>query len=198
MQVKLEKTIPLQATSSEAWRLLRDVSRVAECVPGARVTEQLDETHYKGEVRVKIGPAAATFQGEFEVRSLDADKHQLQLIGKGKDARGTSTATMDLTASLHDDGAGRSELLGVSTVSVTGKMASLGGRMLNQVAEQILAQFAANFSTRVTAMGEGAAAEKATAAIANDPGELHAFALLWHVFADFLRRLFGRKSGKAG
>jgi carbon monoxide dehydrogenase subunit G len=198
MQVKLEKTIPLQASSSEAWQLLRDVSRVAECVPGARVTEQLDDTHYRGEVRVKIGPAAATFQGELEVRSLDEQKHELQLIGKGKDARGTSTATMDLTASLRDDGAGGSELRGISAVSVTGKMASFGGRMLNQVAEQILAQFAANFSTRVTAMGEGAAAEKAAAAIADNPGELHVFALLWRVFADFFRSLFGRKSGKAG
>lgn len=198
MQVKLEKTIPLQATASEAWRLLRDVSRVAECVPGARVTEQVDATHYRGEVRVKIGPAAATFKGEIEVRSLDAGKHELQLIGKGMDARGTSTATMDLTASLRDVGAGGSELLGVSTVSVTGKMANFGGRMLNQVADQILEQFAANFSTRVTAMGTGAAAEKAAAAIANSPGELHAFALLWRVFADFLRSLFGRKSGKAG
>jgi hypothetical protein len=105
---------------------------------------------------------------------------------------------MDLTASLREAGAGGSELLGVSTVSVTGKMANFGGRMLNQVADQILEQFAANFSTRVTAMGTGAAAEKAAAAIANSPGELHALALLWRVFADFLRSLFGRKSGKAG
>jgi carbon monoxide dehydrogenase subunit G len=197
MQVKLEKTIPLQATPNEAWRLLGDVSRVAECVPGARVTEQLDETHYRGEVRLKIGPAAATFQGEIEVKRLEADKHELQLIGKGKDARGTSSATMDLTASLRDDGAGGSELHGVSAVSVTGKMASFGGRMLNQVAEQILDQFAANFSTRVTAMGEGAAAEKAAAEIADSPKELHAFALFWRVFVDFFRSLFARKPGKA-
>jgi len=198
MQVKLEKTIPLQATAGEAWLLLRDVSRVAECVPGARVTGQVDATHYRGEVRIKIGPAAATFKGEIEVRSLDAGKHELRLIGKGVDARGTSTATMDLTASLRDAGAGGSELLGVSTVSVTGKMANFGGRMLNQVADQILEQFAANFSTRVTAMGKGAAAEKAAAEIADSPGELHVLALLWRVFADFLRSLFGRKSGKAG
>jgi len=198
MQVKLEKTIPLQATAGEAWLLLRDVSRVAECVPGARVTGQVDATHYRGEVRIKIGPAAATFKGEIEVRSLDAGKHELRLIGKGVDARGTSTATMDLAASLRDAGAGGSELLGVSTVSVTGKMANFGGRMLNQVAAQILEQFAANFSTRVTAMGKGAAAEKAAAEIADSPGELHVLALLWRVFADFLRSLFGRKSGKAG
>jgi carbon monoxide dehydrogenase subunit G len=198
MQVKLEKTIPLQATAGEAWLLLRDVSRVAECVPGARVTGQVDATHYRGEVRIKIGPAAATFKGEIEVRSLDAGKHELRLIGKGVDARGTSTATMDLAANLRDAGAGGSELLGVSTVSVTGKMANFGGRMLNQVADQILEQFAANFSTRVTAMGKGAAAEKAAAEIADSPGELQALALLWRVFADFLRRLFGRKSGKAG
>jgi hypothetical protein len=47
-------------------------------------------------------------------------------------------------------------------------------------------------------MGKGSAAEKAAAAIADTPGELHALALLWRVFVDFLRSLFGRKSGKAG
>jgi carbon monoxide dehydrogenase subunit G len=196
MQVKLEKTIPLQATTGAAWGVLRDVARVAECVPGARVTEQVDDSHYKGEVRVKIGPATATFQGELEVRSLDEQKHELQLIGKGKDARGTSSASMDLTASLRDNNAGGSELRGVSTVSVTGKLASFGGRMLTQVADQILAQFAGNFANRVSAMGKGAAAE-AAADIADNPGELHAFALFWRVFLGFLRSLFTRKPPQA-
>jgi carbon monoxide dehydrogenase subunit G len=197
MQVKLEKTIPLEATTGEAWGVLRDVSRVAECVPGARVTEQVDDSHYKGEVLVKIGPAAATFQGELEVRSLDEQKHEPQLIGKGRDSRGTSSATMDLTASLHDNNAGGSELRGVSTVSVTGKLASFGGRMLTQVADQILAQFAGNFANRVTAMGKGAASKAAAANVADSPGELHVFALFWRVFVGFFRSLFARKPCKA-
>jgi carbon monoxide dehydrogenase subunit G len=197
MQVKLEKTIPLQATTGEAWRLLRDVSRVAECVPGARVTEQVDDSHYKGEVRVKIGPATTIFQGEFEVSRLDEQKHELQLIGKGRDARGTSGATMDLTASLRDNSAGGSELLGVSTVSVTGKLASFGGRMLNQVANQLLAQFADNFANRVTAAGTGSAANTAGAAGVDSTQELHAFALFWRVFLEFFRSLFTRKPRKA-
>jgi carbon monoxide dehydrogenase subunit G len=197
MQVKLEKTISLQATTGEAWGLLRDVSRVAECVPGARVTEQLDDSHFKGEVRVKIGPAATTFQGDLEVRSLDAQKHELQLIGKGRDTRGTSSATMDLTASVRDNGAGGSELLGVSTVSVTGKLAGFGGRMLTQVADQLLAQFAANFANRVTAAGTGTAAVAAAANSADNPGELDAFALFWRALLGFFRSLFTRKPPQA-
>jgi carbon monoxide dehydrogenase subunit G len=193
MQVKLEKTIALPASSGVAWEVLRDVSRVAECVPGARVTEQVDDSHYKGEVRVKIGPAATTFQGDLEVRNLDERKHELQLIGKGRDAKGTSSATMDLTASLRENGAGGSELLGVSIVTVTGKLASFGGRMLAQVADQILAQFAANFANRVTMADSGTAAVTGAANIADDPGELHAFALFWRVFLDFFRSLFTRK-----
>ena len=197
MQVKLEKTIPLQATTGDAWTLLRDVPRVAECVPGARVTEQVDDAHYKGEVHVRMGPAAVTFQGELEVRSLDEQKHELQLIGKGRDARGTSSATMDLTASLRESGAGASELLGVSTVSVTGKLASFGGRMLTQVADQILAQFAANFANRLTTAGTGSTTITVAANVADNPAELHAFALLWHAFLGFLRSLFTRKPPEA-
>ena len=64
MQVKIEKTFPLAAPPAAAWALLQDIRAVAECMPGARITEQIDATHYKGQVSVKLGPAAAQFAGE--------------------------------------------------------------------------------------------------------------------------------------
>lgn len=198
MQVALEKTVSLQSTPEVAWQLLQDVPRVAGCMPGARITEQLDDTHYRGEVRVKIGPASATFKGEVEVIQVDPAQHVLQLVGKGKDTRGTSTATMDLTARLNSGADGRTELAGISTVSVTGKLASFGGRMLNQVADQLLDQFATNFSARLAAAGDSATPATAHQATTGQPGELNALALLWRALLGYLKGLFRHNPRASG
>jgi uncharacterized protein len=99
MEVKLDKRYPLAVDTARAWRMLRDVKAVAGCMPGAAITEQLDATHYKGNVKVKVGPANAAFAGDIEVLALDEAAMTLQLLGKGAD-RGGSSASMDLTATV--------------------------------------------------------------------------------------------------
>jgi carbon monoxide dehydrogenase subunit G len=191
MQVKLEKSYPIEAPVASAWQLLQDIKSVAECMPGAEITEQIDDNHFKGTVKVKLGPTTASFKGDIEIRALDAASRQLQLYGKGTDVKGTSGAAMDLTATLAENGPGACTLKGDSEVTVTGKMASFGGRMMSQVSDQILDQFAQNFNTRVVAMGEGAAAEEASARLAEQPKELNALGLIWGMIVSFFKRLFG-------
>jgi carbon monoxide dehydrogenase subunit G len=191
MQVKLEKTFPIDAPAAAAWQVLRDIKAVAECMPGAEITEQTDATHYKGSVRVKIGPATAAFRGDIEVKSADAEKCEISLQGKGSDVKGTSAASMDLIARVRDVDGGGCELVGSSEVSVTGKMASFGGRMMTQVSEQILKQFGQNFTNRVLALGEGAGAEEAATKVAAQPKELNGLALVWSALVGFIKSLFG-------
>ena len=72
MKVQLNKTFPMPAPADVAWALLQDVGGVAGCMPGAKITEQVDATHYKGTVSVKLGPASLSFRGEIEVKGSDA------------------------------------------------------------------------------------------------------------------------------
>lgn len=196
MQVKLEKQFPIDAPAARAWELLRDIKAVAECMPGAEITEQVDENNYKGQVKVKVGPASMHFKGDIEVMGVDADKREIRLLGKGADVKGTSSATMDLTASVEEVD-GKAELVGVSEISVTGKMASLGGRMMTQVSDQIIKQFAGNFANRVMALGEGEEAEAAAAAVAEQPKEINGLAFVWSVIVGFIKDLFGGRSKQA-
>jgi carbon monoxide dehydrogenase subunit G len=199
MLVKLEKTFPIDAPADAAWRLLQDIQSVAACMPGAQITERVDDRHYKGQVSVRMGPASATFKGAIEVQGIDASQRQMRMVGKGSDTSGTSAASMDLTAAIRATADGKTELVGVSEVTVTGKLASFGGRMMTQVSDQLLKQFGANFANRVVAMGEGATAQQAAARMAEQPRELNALALLWHVIVGFFKSLFGGgKSKPAG
>ena len=137
MKVKLDKTYPVAASASAAWKFLQDVKSVAACMPGAEITEQIDETHFKGKVKVRVGPVTSAFNGDIEVQGVDAEKKELILLGKGADTKGTSSASMLLTASIQDTADGQCELIGDAEVTVNGKMASFGGRMLDSISDQI-------------------------------------------------------------
>jgi carbon monoxide dehydrogenase subunit G len=192
VKVEIDKTYAVAAPAAQAWALLQDIESVAACMPGAEITERVDDTHFKGLVKVKVGPASAAFKGDIEVQGSDAGKRELTLLGKGSDTKGSSSASMLLTATIDDAGDGASELHGLAEVTVNGKMASFGGRMMDSIADRILQQFADNFSDRALAMGAGSEAEAAAARVDEKPAELDGLALLWQVIAGFFKRLLGR------
>ena len=191
MEVKLEKRYPLPVDAARAWTVLRDVQTVAGCLPGAAITEQIDAAHYKGTVKVKVGPTTAQFNGDLEVVGIDEAGRRLQLRGKGADKAGSSAA-MDMTAVIEAaDQPDACVLFGTSAVTVSGKFAQFGGRMMGQVSDMILGQFVDNFSNVATTLpsAEGAAA----GAPPKPAKELNALAILWALIKSWLAGLFGRR-----
>jgi carbon monoxide dehydrogenase subunit G len=152
VKVELEKTFPMPGSAEVAWDFLQNIEAVAVCMPGAKITERLPAGGYKGTVTVRVGPATMTFRGEVEVRDVDPVAHSLRLLGKGTDSTGTSGASMDLAARIEAAAGGSSNLVGKSEVTMSGKAAAFGGRMMNSVADQILKQFADNFAAQVAAL----------------------------------------------
>lgn len=195
MKVQIEQVFPMPAPANLSWQFLQDIPAVAGCMPGAAITERLDDAHYKGTVTVKVGPATMSFRGDIEVRELDPATRTLRLIGKGSDTTGTSGASIDLTARVEAAEGGASNLVGKSEASLSGKAAAFGGRMMNSVADQVLKQFAANFAARVESLK---AAQTSSAAVASPPPaprELNGLALVWAILKDWLRGLFSSRQG---
>jgi len=201
MEFRLDKRYALPVGLDAAWAVLSDVRATAACLPGASITEQLDDTHYKGLVKTKVGPAMMNFAGEVEVLALDAGEHRLQMVGKGADKAGSS-ASMNLAARLEPgEHAGSCTLVGEATVSVSGKLAQFGSRLLVPVSDAMLAQFVANFGQAAAALQPAPAAAEPGANEAEPPPpappppprELNALALLWAVFKRWLGGLFGRR-----
>ena len=187
MKVELNRTFPLPAPAGAAWALLQDLTEVAACMPGAKITERVDENRYKGTVSVKVGPASLSFRGDIEVKGIDAAARTLRLSAKGTDTTGGSAASMDLTARIEPAGEG-CNLVGESAVSMSGKAAAFGARLMMPLADQVLGQFAANFAARLQAMPvQGAPAPAAEAK------SLNAFGVLWGALRNWLRSLFGGK-----
>ena len=105
--MQIEKTFQVKESIEQVWSLLSDPRRVATCVPGAKITEQVDEKTYKGTISVKVGPSATDYKGELEIVRLDPENHELEILGKGQDVRGRGSASMKMTSKLRslEDGA---------------------------------------------------------------------------------------------
>ena len=130
------------------------------------------------------------------------------LVGAGYGAdKGGSAAQMQLSAHLEAaadsaEGAG-CVLVGAATVSVSGKLAQFGNRLLGPVADAMLDQFAGNFRAAAAAVAAAPAAagstDAAVSAIAAAPAapmpakELNALALAWIVFKRWIAGLFGKR-----
>ena len=217
MEVKLDKRYPINATPEQAWTVLADIRAVAGCMPGAQITEQVDDTHYKGTVKSKIGPAVMSFGGEIDVQGLDAGTRSLKMMAKGADKAGSS-ASMQLTAKLEPgDSPVSSTLVGQATIVVSGKLAQFGSRLLVPVSDAMLAQFAANFQAAAAAvpaatqqdllLGETTAIRMVQGSQAPAPlpasesvrplpppaKELNALGLMWTVMKNWFAGLFGKK-----
>jgi carbon monoxide dehydrogenase subunit G len=195
MQVTLDKQYPVAAPPEAAWLVLSNVTELATCMPGAQITEMVDDTHYKGSVKVRVGPATAAFAGTIEVLGVDAATRTLRMLGKGADKAGSS-ASMELTARVVAADNGASTLLGKAEVVVAGKFAQFGGRMMNSVSDMILTQFADTFSQKAAALQAASAAEAASApapAPVVAPKELNALAILWALVRGLFSGIFGRK-----
>jgi carbon monoxide dehydrogenase subunit G len=188
MNVVIEKVFPMPCSADTAWQFLQNIEGVGNCMPGAKITERVDEKNHKGTVSVKVGPASMSFRGNIEVREVDAATRTLHLIGTGSDVTGTSGASMDLVATVKDTGGTTCELVGKSEVGMTGKAAAFGGRVMNSVAEQILKQFAANFAVQVEAL------QSQQVAPVPVQSEMNGLALAWAVVRDWWHGLFARKS----
>src|ERR1700759_4674066 len=159
MAIRIEKTFRVEEPVEKVWALLSDPRKVATCVPGAQITEQIDDKNYKGAIKVKVGPSSNEFKGELQVLKLDAQTHELEIMGKGQDVRGKGSASMKMTGKLNAVDGG-TEVVSTSELNVVGILAQMGARVITEVSNIMFEQFVNNFKKQLQAP-EGATVEAA-------------------------------------
>jgi len=144
MEVSSTKTFDVGADIDSVWSVLNDPQQVVVCVPGAQLTEVLDEDHFKGKVTIKIGPVTAKFKGEVEITQRDSNTYEMAMEGKGADSSGKGGATMIMSLRLKALEE-RTEVTCIMSVSITGRIAQFGARMIEAVNNKLFEQFIQNF-----------------------------------------------------
>jgi len=141
MPFQIDKTFVVRAPAQAVWDFLTDPQRVARCMPGAAITEQIDDRTYAGTLAVKVGPVVASYKGRMSFARLDAQERAAEIVASGQDVRGKGGASMRLTSRLSQRGPAETEVAASSEVNVTGLLVQMGRGMVQDVGDQIFAKF---------------------------------------------------------
>ena len=163
MPFQIDKTFVVRAPAQAVWEFLTDPRRVARCMPGAAITEQLDDKSWAGTLTVKVGPVGASYKGRMSFARLDAAARTAEISASGQDVRGKGGASMKLTSRVTERAPGETEVLASSELNVTGILAQMGRGMIQDVGDQIFERFTGAMRAELEGpAGAGAAARAAS------------------------------------
>lgn len=129
----------IAAPIEKAWAYLLDVRKVANCVPGASLTEVIDDRTFDGKIEIKLGPIAVGYKGRVSLENIDEAGHSVQIKAQGVESRGRGGATSTTTAQLTANGEATSVVMNTD-LAVSGVVAQFGRTGIMQEVAQRLAQ----------------------------------------------------------
>lgn len=106
MGLRIEKSFQVNEPLEKVWSFLSDPAKVASCVPGAQITEKVDEKTYRGAISMKVGPSVTDYKGEVQiVRLYEHDGDVTPLAERQRQSVGVITDAADEAgARTNDDG----------------------------------------------------------------------------------------------
>ena len=181
MALRFEHVFVVKAPADRVWAYLTDPFRVAPALPGAAITEKLDDRTYAGTMTVKVGPVSARYRGTARFETLDPATRTAEMVASAQDTSGRGGADMRMTSRIAERLGGESEVSVVSEVNVTGIMAQFGRGLMQDVSDQMLQRFTeamrAELERPVADEGPAASPAAAPAAANAPPIEVSSFVL---------------------
>jgi len=196
--VEFDNSFEVPLPPAEAWPVLMDIQRIAPCMPGAELTEVVDDKTYKGRIGVRLGPVALTFAGMVTFEEIDNANHRARVKAQGTDAKGRGGANAAASFRV-EPAAGGSKVVVHTDLSLSGAVAQYGRGvgMIQATAAQIINQFAGNLKAQLAAAQPAPASPAASAAAASAPAApppaakpISGFSLMAKVIWDAIVGLF--------
>lgn len=151
------------ASRQRVWDALNDPEVLRQCIPGCQSLTREEDGRLSALAEVKIGPIGARFRGVVALSDLDPP-NGYTITGQGSGGVAGS-AKGGARVRLRDEGAGT--LLSYEVeAEVGGRMAQLGGPLIDATARQMAQKFFARFEEVVSGAEAAVPAEAAAAPVA--------------------------------
>jgi len=194
--MEIENEFTVAAPADRLWSYLLDVERIAPCLPGAELTETVDDRTWKGKVDMKLGPVSMTFSGAVAIEERDDAAHRVVLRAKGMESKGKGAANAAVTSWL-EPGEGVTTVKMVADIQLTGAVAQLSRGLLPEVSRKLTQQFAdclrGNMLGAEASAAVGASGSAAPVKAKPIGGLSLGLAAVWAAIANLFRRLFGSR-----
>jgi uncharacterized protein len=186
-----ENSFGVAATPDAAWKIILNVPEIAPCLPGANLTEQVDENTYKGNVSVKLGPVALTFNGTAQIIQRDDAEHTATVRAHGSDSKGRGAAKAEARFKLLPDPRG-TKVQVVTDLTLTGSVAQYGrgAGLIQSVAAGLIEQFELRLNDRLGKVAETDGSPVADETTKSNPPNSIGLKTLWRILVASVRNVF--------
>src|SRR6185436_10764736 len=123
--MEFDNTLEVPLPPDDAWAVLLDIERIARCIPGAELTEVVDERTYKGKVAVRLGPVALSLAGHAAFETIDPQRRAARVKARGVDPKGRGASDSIIDFRLEPSGEA-TRVLVHTNVTLSGAIAQYG------------------------------------------------------------------------
>ena len=128
---------PVNVPPETVWRMLLDPKTLEAIIPGCHDVRKLSDTHFSADVTLGVGPVTGRYRADIRLSDLDAPR-AVTLIGAVTGALGNASGTGRITLTPVEHG---TAIAYDYDAEIGGKVASIGGRLLDGAAKVVINQF---------------------------------------------------------
>jgi carbon monoxide dehydrogenase subunit G len=147
--MKVEGSFKLKANLQDAWDYFLSDETLGTCIPGAEQVKRVDEKTYDCVVKQKVGPISAKLKFKAVITEMDPPKH-VKVVGNGEDIGKAGTFSMELIVDMKEVGDGFIEIAYFANVTMVGRIATFGERIMRAKINSVLQEFIKNLENKFT------------------------------------------------
>ena len=146
----IEGKFTMKAPIQQVWDFLLEPGTLASCIPGAEKMEPVDDKTWEGMVKQKVGPISVKLSFTQTLTDVDPPKH-VKAVGRGSALGGAGTFTQETIVDLKEVGKGEVEVAYRSNVSMVGRLATFGERIMRAKVNKVGKEFTDNLQAKMKA-----------------------------------------------
>jgi len=144
----IEGKFTLKAPIKEVWGFLLEPETLVACIPGAEKVEAIDDKNYEAVVKQKVGPISVKFSFLTTITEMNPPKY-VKAVGKGAAMGGMGTFTHEMTVNLAEISKDEVEVSYKTNVSIVGRLATFGERIMRAKADKVGEEFTKNLQEKL-------------------------------------------------
>ncbi len=148
----MEGKFTLKASLQKVWDTLLEPETLLSCIPGAEKVDRIDEKTYDCIVKQKVGPISVKVKFRNVLTKIESPTH-IELEGTGEDMTKLGHFTQKSVADLKEMPGGEVEVSYKSDVSIVGKLAMFGDRIMRAKVKQMEEEFTKALRERLKTAG---------------------------------------------
>jgi carbon monoxide dehydrogenase subunit G len=144
MAMTMTGQVTLPAERATVWAALNDPEILKRSIPGCQELAKVSDTEFQATAKLAVGPVKATFKGKVNLNDIDPP-NGYRITGEGQGGV-AGFAKGGATVRLEDAEGGGTIMSYDVDAQIGGKLAQLGGRLINGVAKKYADEFFVNFA----------------------------------------------------